>query len=304
MSSRLNFEVATKKDLDNIFSVIDSANWGETQNDIKRVFQLEHSCYLLVTSPEENLRIIGVVLLSWYDSFGFIGHLVIVPEYRNQGIGYFLMKEAIAVLKVKGCKSIKLDAVQRAVSLYKRLGFKTELASLRYQKDFGTTNNFKLFEKEMKDISNTYPIHQIKEDDMAEIIDFDKTFFGGNRREFLFQLFKDFPEFSFLIRDNKGLINGYSFGTYEKGNLKIRAGIADSVNTALQLYNAAYIIGKNKKNFNKISVGIPEKSKNGIAALERMGFKDQSKAIRMYYGKKTKATINPAIIAIGDPAKG
>ena len=58
-----------------------------------------------------------------YGSIGFIGSLIVLPDYRNQGIGTALMKHAIECLENTGARALMLDAVQKAVPVYERLGF-------------------------------------------------------------------------------------------------------------------------------------------------------------------------------------
>ena len=303
MTGNLDFYRTTLDDFEDIFRLIDLTGWGETRDDITRVIRNPNNTYISVIDTETS-EMIGITLAAAFEQIGTIGHVIVDPEYRGMGIGEELMCEAIKILEFKGCSTIKLDAVLQARTLYERVGFIFELNSLRYKYTFKKPSDLTNLITKTKKHPQKFPVLNCKESDLVQILEADKEFFGGDREDFLFPLFEDHPDFSFITRDKEDFIEGYLFGTFDDKVLKLRAGIADSFDTTMDLIRAALITAETKGVIHTIGLGILENSKWGLKAIEELGFTQTSYSLRMYYGEKTPATTNPVIFAIGDPAKG
>ena len=63
---------------------------------------------------------------------GWIGMILVHPEFRRRGIATSLMNRCIEHLRNKGIESIKLDATDLGRPVYLKLGFKDELPICRY----------------------------------------------------------------------------------------------------------------------------------------------------------------------------
>lgn len=303
MAEHLDFYITTRDDFEDIYNIIDLTGWGEARDDIKRIMLNPNNTYIAVIN-NETAEMIGITLAASFGPIGVIGHVIVRPNYRGMGIGEELMNEAMRILEFQGCKTIKLDAVEKAKTLYERVGFIFELNSLRFKINIENSSILEDLITKTKKYDQRFPVINCKEDDLVKIIDADKEFFGGNREKLLFTLFEDFPEFSFITRDKDDSLAGYLFGTFQNGVLKLRAGIADSFETTMDLIRAALKTAKTKEEIQTIALGILENSKWGIKALKELGFEQTSCSLRMYCGVKTPATTNPVIFAIGDPAKG
>ncbi|HUT82056.1 MAG TPA: GNAT family N-acetyltransferase [Candidatus Bathyarchaeia archaeon] len=303
MPEDLDFYLANQDDLEGIFKIIDMTGWGETYEDISRVINNPSNRYITVFNPK-TFEFTGITLMVLNGRIGFIGHVIVIPEYRKMGIGEELMKEAINYMKFHGCTTIKLDAVEKAISLYERVGFKFEINSLRYLKELNDPKDIDDLLKICSSVKQENPVQNATGDDLAQIFEVDNKIFEGNREDFLFALFDDFPNLAFISRDSTDELVGYLFGTFRNGMVKLRAGICDSFSTAIHLINAALTACKNLKGLKSIKIGITENSTYGIQVMEKLGFEKIGQSYRMYWGKETEATKNPMIFAIGDPAKG
>ncbi|NPE06937.1 MAG: GNAT family N-acetyltransferase [Asgard group archaeon] len=303
MTGNLDFYIATQEDFEDVYRLIDLTGWGETRADIKRTMLNPNTTYIAVID-NETAEMIGITLAASFGQIGVIGHVIVNPNFRGMGIGQELMNEAMRVLEFQGCKTIKLDAVAKAKTLYERVGFVFELNSLRYKIKIENPSNLDDLISKTKEYEQKFPVVNCKEDDLVQIIEADKELFGGNRENLLFPLFEDFPEFSFITRDRDNFLAGYLFGTLQNGALKLRAGVAHSFEATMDLIRAALEAAKTKEKVQIIALGILENSKWGIKALKELGFEQTSYSLRMYFGVKTPATTNPVIFAIGDPAKG
>jgi ribosomal protein S18 acetylase RimI-like enzyme len=303
MTGYLDFYIATQEDFEDIFKLLDMVAWGETREDITRIMRNSNHKYISVID-KETAEMVGITLAASFGQIGIIGHVIVKPEYRGMGIGQELMKEAMKILQFQGCTTIKLDAVKLAKTLYKRVGFVFEMNSLRYKINIEKPSDLDNLIAKTKKYDQKFPVSNCKEDDLAVILEADKVFFGGNREDFLSPLFEEHPDFTFITRDKDNSLTGYLFGTFQNKVLKLRAGIADSFESTMDLIRAALVTAKTKGDIQTIGLGILENSKSGIKILKELGFKQTSYSLRMYYGEKTSATTNPLIFAIGDPAKG
>ncbi len=303
MIENLDFYRPTIEDLVSIVKVIDVTDWGETEADIRRALRNKNNKYITLISREEGFMV-GITLAVSYGNIGFIGHVVTLPKFRNMGLGQELMIEAINLLKVKGCRTIKLDAVKKTESLYKRVGFTFEINSLRFKYEINSQEDIQKLLDRLNSVEQQFPVFNIKEDNLSQIFEADKEIFGGNREDFLLSLFEEFPEYAFITQDIENYLAGYLFGTFQNGNLKLKAGISDSYNSTINLIKAALLTVKDSDDLKVISIGVLENSKWGIKAMEELGFKQTSFSLRMYFGEKSDASLNPVIFAIGDPAWG
>lgn len=57
------------------------------------------------------------------DNRVMIGRVVVLPEYRNQGLGSRVIREAELWIREKGYKTIVLESRDVAVEFYKKLGY-------------------------------------------------------------------------------------------------------------------------------------------------------------------------------------
>ncbi|MCS7277532.1 MAG: GNAT family N-acetyltransferase [Aquificaceae bacterium] len=82
---------------------------------------------------EENGRIVGFVASdgNWFSKregkvVGAIHELIVLPEYRNRGIGKVLVEKALEYFRSRGLDIAELwvgDENTRAIEFYKKLGF-------------------------------------------------------------------------------------------------------------------------------------------------------------------------------------
>lgn len=72
----------------------------------------------------------------------YVSVIVVGEEYRNRGIGSFLLRETKLIAKEKGCKKIVLEVDrdnENAIKLYNKLGFK--FMRIKNQNSKNTDNN-------------------------------------------------------------------------------------------------------------------------------------------------------------------
>ena len=103
--------------------------WSYNEDDFRRLIIFEpEGCFI----ASKNEKRIGMVTTTSYEDYAFLGCLIVLKGERGKGIGTKLMGHAINYLNGKGVKTVELDGVFPAVSMYRRLGFKDKYLSLRF----------------------------------------------------------------------------------------------------------------------------------------------------------------------------
>ena len=129
----------TQADIDYVTESVERERWGYTERDIERCWRLEpNGCFIAEVKREQ----VGHVFSIGYDKTGWIGLLIVNPECRGKGIGTILTKNAVNHLQKTGKVTIRLEAVEKAIPLYRRLDLKRSSSHL------GSANNLGKMKKE------------------------------------------------------------------------------------------------------------------------------------------------------------
>ena len=107
-------------DLDFALNLTMLEGWNSTKQDFEEILQFNPEGSFI---GEVDREPIGTVCTVSYGEFGFIGYLIVQNMYRGQNFGKTLLEIAMKHLLKRGTKSILLDGVPQAVSLYEQLGF-------------------------------------------------------------------------------------------------------------------------------------------------------------------------------------
>ena len=129
MREAVSVRAWTESDVECVFQSVARERWGHSRRDVERCWCLEpHGCFVAELESEP----VGHVSTICYGKLGWIGLLIVNPEKRGRGIGTTLMQKAVDYLKQAGAETLKLEAEETAVPLYRSLGFKEEFDSLRF----------------------------------------------------------------------------------------------------------------------------------------------------------------------------
>jgi len=263
--------------------------WGDTRNDIERMFSYEPAgCFV----AEINGKPVGHVFSISYGHLGWIGLLIVKAEHRGKGIGTLLTKRAINYLLNKGVKTIRLEAVSKIVNLYQKLGFVDEYYSLRFK---GVSNG-------KTAISLSSQITSLKREEITELAKFDAEHFGANRIKVLKRLYCTYSKFCFVSHLDSKIV-GYIMSRKKETGYRIGPWICNPENPQVArelLMKCIAAIGQNVI----LYVGVPAVNKAAIEILHDFNLKQYSKSIRMYLGKKLETEQANGIFAIGGPEKG
>ncbi len=199
--SGLAIRSMTSADLEFAARCVAGERWSpETPNEFAAFLEHDRSGCLLAEIDRTRA---GICIASFYGSgqpngaMGFIGMLIVRPEYRGRGIGKRLLTEAIGYLRERGAGSIQLDGVTLAVPLYERMGFRRHSRSLRFH---GTLEG------------RAHPsVRPMTEADLPAVCAMDIEAFGADRSFFLRRRVRLFSHLCRVYEEN-GEITGFMVG--------------------------------------------------------------------------------------------
>jgi len=276
--------VMTHGDIDFVMRLQEMVGWGNTRADAERSLYYEPGgCFIASVGGVD----VGMVNSFLYGEVGFIGNLIVLPETRGGGLGDALMRRAIDRLTLEGAGTIRLDSVQKAIPLYERLGFKGEYWSLRYS-----------------GVASKAPHHGIEpmtREDIEQVTNLDRRFFGLDRGQKLRRVRHDYPELCFKASKG-GEIRGYIMAKPGASNVRVGPWICDPkyAEFAEPLLNAL----SSRVDGRKVWVGLPEFNKASIKILGGKHFTQMPSSLRMSYGAHKKVEDVSGIFGVGAPDKG
>ncbi len=284
---RFSIRTFKKEDIDFAHKMVTAEHWNDRREDIERMFNYEpNGCFIAEADREPA----GHVFTVNYEKLGWIGLLIVKAEYRRKQIGTLLVKKAIDYLLNSGVETIRLEAVPSIAGFYRELGFIDEYESLRF-----TAYSNKIVSP------NIESINPMQEEEISEIADFDAEYFGANRMRVLSRLYRENPDRCFVSRVGCNIV-GYAMSRRMQSGYRIGPWTSTPENPKIAQELLTKCMETIKPDTN-VYVGMPELNKTAAEILQKNGFKQYSKSIRMRLGKKL--TEHPSgIFAIGGPMKG
>jgi|Deesub1362A_J573_1020465.scaffolds.fasta_scaffold04561_7 ribosomal protein S18 acetylase RimI-like enzyme len=286
MKAVLSIRRMISDDLEFALHLVKVEGWDDSRDELARLLTYEpEGCFIAEVSGKS----VGMVTTTSYGKLGWIGCLIVEPERRRRGIGTELMQRAIEHLRRKGVETIRLDAVQKAVPLYRRLGFVEECRSLRFR---GAGSRY-----DAPDVVPMEPSH------LKDVFELDVYCFGADRPRVLRQVFQDFPELCF-ISYAEGELAGFIMARRLARGARIGPWICRperlSRGRAEPLLRAAL----NALGDQLVNVGVVEDNRASQEILRRYGFREGPWSVRMRLGPDRYSGDPQGIFAIGAAAKG
>lgn len=244
------------------------AGWNQTREDWQRFLDMEpEGCFL----AEWEGRPVGTATTLRYGrELAWIGMVLVHPEERRRGVGSALLRHAIAWLRSREVRCIKLDATPAGKLVYDALGFRDEWDLHRWE-------HRGLFPGQLVDQGLGRRAFQAG--DVVRVAALDTRGFGVSREPLLFALAQQSR--GVLIEDAQGRVLGYGFvrpGTRASylGPVVAETGEAGSllVESLLALVPGAPVFWD-----------VPEGNAVAVAQASRLGFARQRLLTRMFLGE-------------------
>lgn len=256
-------------------SVMDSLrameNWNQTQADLESFLHYEpEGCFLALWDGTPA----GTVTTTTYGAdLGWIGMMLVHPEYRRRGIASALIQTSLDYLNRVGVSCIKLDATPAGEPVYERLGFRSEWTFQRWERAGAPPPVF-------RDNAETF-----------EPSDDDARAFGANRSTWL----KSLAERSRVVEDAGG------FGMLRGGLQAAYLGpvISDDPTRARRMIQE--LLGSCES---RVFWDVPGPNAAAVEIATALGFQPVRTLLRMWTGRTLLSGDVSRQYAIADPATG
>jgi len=269
-------------DLPFLNEMVHIAGWNQIEADWRRYMRLQpDGCFV---AEADGLPAGTLTTITYEDKIGWIGMLIVSPEYRGRGIGTTLLKHGIEYLRPQ-VQVIKLDATPQGQPLYEKLGFEAEYTIVRM-------SGKAAFSKESR---HFYPMT----DFFDAIIPFDAQAFGANRSRVLENLVREYSDYSFCALTDR-VVTGYIMANRGRKAWHIAPWVCKNEHVAKGLLEEMLkrLSGEN------IYIDVPLTNAKAISLLESIGFTEQRRLERMYLGENKWPGEPKFIFAVARPEKG
>ena len=219
---------------------------------------------------EKEKLIAGGSLVSYNGDFGFMGFFIVNKEYRGNGIGRFLWfkRRDLLLSQLKSGTAIGMDGVLTMQKFYAQGGF--EIA-FRDERRVRLGKSFSLHSSVQKINERT---------DLNEILSFDKTCFGFDRKEFMTNWIMNPTAVAFCSFDEHGKTVGLTVLRKTNEGYKIGPLFANNYAIAEYLYQACL----NEVPAEKVYLDIPCCNEDAVRLSSNYETEYVFECARMYYG--------------------
>jgi GNAT superfamily N-acetyltransferase len=106
----------------------------EWQTDLPQLFSLHYDQpYFTPVVVKRQQQIVGIGCGILNGKVGWLGNIIVAPDYRRQGIGLAITRRLVAFFKRKGCTTQLLIATRMGEDLYRKLGFTVSSSYVFYR---------------------------------------------------------------------------------------------------------------------------------------------------------------------------
>jgi len=263
-------EEMNSADFEFAVNLANTMSWGMTVEDFMFSVSLEpNGCFVAFDGSER----VGIATTISYGSLGWFGNLVVTENYRKKGIGSLLISHSLNYLQKKGTKTVGLYAYDNLVDFYGKFGFE-------YDSEYFVLSASKIKHKE---IATTH--ERINENNIGEIIEFDRKYFGASREKLLTSIINKKENFGILHEEGNKL-RGYVMAKVSDQLVEVGPLVCeDDGEVSLRLFNSVFSRFAGSSAFLCVS-GAERRLYN--TSFINAGFREEFKVGRMFLGSPIK----------------
>jgi GNAT superfamily N-acetyltransferase len=210
----------------------------------------------------------SIAAISYGGTFGYIGLLIVMPEWRKKGLGNQLFDIYHSLnARLNNDASIGLDGVFNMQDYYAKNGFVFSHRNLRMEGKGKRWN----YDQQM-----VLPIYKSDFDAIAVI---DQQCFGFKRDDFL-RKWLDMPKAVSLKYLSSQKIEGYGVMRKCRQGWKIGPLFANNIHAAEELFKALF----SKSDGESVYLDVPEINQAAMQLAKKYNLKESFACARMYHG--------------------
>jgi predicted GNAT family N-acyltransferase len=115
------------------------AGWNQLSTDWERLLSIEpEGCFALDSS---GCLAATTTVICYGNELAWIGMVLTAQEFRRRGFARLLMQRALEFAEQRGAATIKLDATETGIDLYRQFGFVEECEIRRWHRAPGPAEN-------------------------------------------------------------------------------------------------------------------------------------------------------------------
>jgi len=236
--------------------------WNPGLHDAECFYAADPQGFFLAEADGQPAGCLSAV--AYDEHFGFAGFYIVLPSFRNLGIGHELVRTASAYA---GSRSMGNDAVVAQQETYRQLGFSLAYRNIRYRG---------LASPETTDASGVIDLQRIP---FRDLVVYDRGMFPAERPVFL-QSWIHQSEATALGCEDNGRLTGYGVIRKCRRGYKIGPLFADREDIAERLFQAltGRIPGE------EFFLDIPEPNAAAGSLVRRHNMQSVFETARMYSG--------------------
>jgi GNAT superfamily N-acetyltransferase len=188
-------------DLERIMELRSVVRWAADPRAFDLLRGVRGARWAVAEAPDGALTgMVGAVPLG---DIGILCHLAVHDGYRGSGLGALLSSWAVAYLRSRGAKTVRLYSTRKAEGLYRSLGFEEVAPRTVYRLGEGHRR------LRVPNQVNGHSVETLTFGDLPELYGVDQWSYGADRSALLFATLRLHPGRGLVARDSSGRIKGY-----------------------------------------------------------------------------------------------
>ena len=263
-------------DLERILELRSIVRWSADPRAFDLLRGVRDARWAVAEAPGGDLAgMVGAVPLG---ENGVLCHLAVHDGYRGLGLGALLSSWAVAYLRSRGAKMVRLYSTVRAQGLYRSLGFEEVTPRTVYRLDEGSRR------PRATERVDGHRVETLTFGDLPELYGVDHWSYGADRSALLFATLRLHPGRGLIARDSTGRIEGYLIRSARGRATRIGPFLASTPDVArLLLARALSATGDSPV---QVTVTGPAECQ-AHSLLQEFGFEGTEDRLRMELGEKT-----------------
>jgi ribosomal protein S18 acetylase RimI-like enzyme len=274
-------------DLERILELRSIVRWSADPRAFDLLRGVRDARWAIAEAPGGDLAgMVGAVPLG---EIGVLCHLAVHDGYRGLGLGALLSSWAVAYLRSRGAKMVRLYSTVRAQGLYRSLGFEEVTPRTVYRLEEGPRR------PRATERVDGHRVETLTFGDLPELYGVDHWSYGADRSALLFATLRLHPGRDLIARDSTGRIEGYLIRSARGRATRIGPFLASTPEVArLLLARALSTTGGTS-----VQVTVPGPAECGAhSLLQEFGFQGTEDRMRMELSEKT-ATCRAGLVHYG-----